>query len=383
MKKKTALDLNTLLVILLVLVVAAGLYFTLSVPKPKAPEPTQPALKITATILGNDCEDCFNTTVATDFLAKQTNLNITEIKQLTIQESKELADKYNITRLPAIVLTGEVNNLTIPNFEQKEGALVFANAPPPYYDIATKQYRGKITLTTIDVTCQDCFNMSSLLGQLEQAGVKIDKKTQLLATSEEAKTLISKYKIQKLPTLIMSKEALEYGVINEVWGQVGSEEEDGNLILRFVYPPYVNASTGKTEGLVDLTLLTDKTCTDCLNTTVYEELFKQGLNMRTKTITNVDVSSAKGKLLIKKYNITIVPTLIASKDAAQYPVMAEVWQQLGSIEKDGSYVLRNVQLMERAVGSPITYKNLTSGETQLSSQPKEEADISAPEAEED
>lgn len=383
-KNKTLLDINTVLIALLVVVMAAGLYFTLSVPTPKAPEAGPAPLSLAVTVLGNDCVDCWDSTAALAFLAQQKNLNVTSLTNVTIADSAELAAQYNITRLPAIVITGETTNLTIQNFESNGEALVFSQSPPPYYSLAEKRYVGKISLTVLDEqTCPVCFNMTALVEQLEQSGIKITRKSLVMPSSVEGKALLAKYSIERLPSIILSKDALEYDFVAQVWPQVGSQEQDGNLVLRMVYPPFVNVSTGNVEGQVELTVLEDATCTECYNTSILAELFKNGLNINIKDTKRVDITSTRGKLLVKKYNITAVPTVVASKDSGHYPIIFEVWNQLGTIEKDGALVLRQIAILEKALGTPVSYRNLTSGAIETSSSgAATEAEISAPTVEE-
>lgn len=383
-KNKTLLDINTVLIALLVIVMAAGLYFTLSVPTPKAPEPAPAPLSIAVTILGTDCADCWDVSAALAFLGQQKNLNVSSVTNISLKDTAELASQYNITRLPAVIITGEVTNLTIQNFEKNGDALVFAQAPPPYYSLAEKRYVGKVSLTVLDEqTCPICFNMTALVEQLEQSGIKIVRKSLVKPSSTEGKALIAKYNISKLPNIILSKDALQYDFIAQVWPSVGSEETDGNLVLRMVYPPFVNVSSGNVEGQVELTILEDATCAECYNTTILVDLFEKGLNMNIKDTKRADITSTRGKLLLKKYNITAVPTVVASKDTQHYSIIYEVWNQLGTREKDGTLVLREIPILEKALGTPVTYRNLTSGAVEKSSvAPTEEAEISTPEAEE-
>ncbi|HLF55050.1 MAG TPA: hypothetical protein VI612_04995 [Candidatus Nanoarchaeia archaeon] len=365
-------NINTYLVIALIIVVAIGLYFTLSVPAPKitlAPAPKA----IQVTLLGADCEDCFNASVAIDFLNQQSNINITDIKELKLAESKELAEKYGIKKLPAVIVTGEIENLTIPNFNSTEDALIFAESPPPYYDVAAKRVKGRVTLTILeDKTCDKCFDISLIAQQLSQVGVKVTSERRVDAKSTEGKELIEQYKIEKIPTLIFNKEAMEYDVISDVWSQVGSVESDGKLILRIVNPPYLNVSANKVEGLVDITYLVDETCTECYNASMFKNVLAQSFNMAFDKETTVDVSSTKGKQLVKKYQIELVPTTILSSDASAYPTVAQAWTQAGTIEKDGTFVFRNVNLLQNQA-----YKNITSGNVIG----LEEAEISIPDKE--
>jgi len=200
------------------------------------------------------------------------------------------------------------------------------------------------------------------------------KRTQILslilektfqASSVEAQVLIEKYDIVKIPTLIFSKDALEYDTVSQVWDKVGSQEEDGTLVLRYVNPPYRNVSTGLVEGLVDLTYIADETCSTCYDPKLLKELFEQSFGMKFSKDESVDVSSTKGGYLQRKYNITIVPTIILSKEASVYESVAQAWQQIGSTEKDGSLVLRDVEKLKayyEEQGNQWGYKDLESGE---------------------
>ena len=387
MKQKKLTNLNTYLIVALVIVVAIGLYFTLSVPTVKKEEaPPIVAREIQLTVLGSDCEDCFNISVATDFIKQQKGFNITELKEVSIEDAKEMTAKYNVSRLPALLVQGDLSNLTIPNFDAVEDALVFDLTPPPYYDVETQKIRGKVTLVQLsDATCTQCFNMSIVVDQLGQAGLKIVSSKVLDAKSEEGKGLIEKYKIEKIPTLVFNNDALEYDVVKEVWEQVGTEESDGMLVLRFVNPPYINTSSGKTEGLVGITYLFDEGCTECFNASVFKELFAQSFNMYFEKEESVEISSTKGKFLVKKYNITLVPTTVLSKEAGVYPSLAGAWDQVGSEEKDGAFVFRSVALLEnyfKQTGGAFAYKDLSSGEVLSGATNSTEAEIEPP-AEED
>ncbi len=373
-------NINTYLIIALVLVVGVGLYFTLSVPVKEAPKVIPPK-QVTVTVF-NGCEDCFNITAAVDSIKQQKNLNITSVKELNFEESKIGAGTYNISKLPAVVVTGDIANLTIQNFEAHGDALVFSQSLPPYYDVASSSIKGKVTAILLEEkSCTNCFNLSQVMEELKRAGIK-SSETRIDSKSAEGKQLISQYKIEKLPTIIFNKDALEYDVVKQVWSQVGSEESDGKLVLRLVSPPYVNVSTGKTDGLVGLTILVDSTCKECFNASLLKDLFAQSFSMAFEKTKNVDVSGTEGKALAKKYNIELVPTVVLSKDAATYPNIGQAWGQVGTIEKDNSFVFRNVPMLKDYFdqqGQSFSYKNITSGEIlPKAAAPKEEADITAP-----
>lgn len=374
-------NINTYLIIALAIVVAMGLYFTLSVPVKEAPKVIPPK-QITVTVF-NGCDDCFNISTAVDFLKQQKNLNITSVKELNFEDAKAGAGTYNISKLPAVVITGETANVTIQNFEAHGDALVFSQALPPYYDVALSSVKGKVTVILLEEkSCTNCFNMSQVIDQLKQAGIKLSSETKIDSKSNEGKQLISQYKIERLPTIIFNNDALIYDVVKQVWSQVGSEESDGNLVLRLVSPPYINVSTGKTDGLVDLTILVDSTCKECFNASVLKDLFAQSFNMVFAKTETVDVSTANGKTLAKKYNLELMPTVILSKTAITYPNIGQAWGQVGTIEQDGSFVFRNVPLLKdyfEQQEQSFSYKNITSGEILPKAEaPKEEVEITAP-----
>ena len=72
----------------------------------------------------------------------------------------------------------------------------------------------------------------------------------------------------------------------------------------------------------------------------------------------VDISSAEGKALVEKYAIKKVPTVVISGDLREYEGFDTVWGQVGSIEEDGTYVFRQLEVLSQN----IVYKDLTTGE---------------------
>ncbi len=362
--KKNIADINTYLIIALIIAVGAGLYFTLSVP---TTQKEAPKLKeITITLLGTDCSNCFNMKAAPELIAKQGGIKIKEVKEIETEKAGDDVVKYKIERLPAILITGEIANLTMPEFRNEEQTLVFDKTPPPYYDVAEKRVKGIVELVQIEPNCNKCFNISEVVVQLEQIGIKFASKEVVSSESEKGKELIQKYKIEKLPTLLFNAEVLEYDVVKEAWEIAGTQETDGRLILRMINPPYVNTATGKTEGIVSITYILDKECNDCYNASILKTQLRQKFNMNINSEEEVDVSTTKGKLLIKKHSIALAPTIIISKEANAYTNFAEVWKIAGSEEQDGSFVFRNLSLLagnfQQETGK-FVYKNMTSGQT--------------------
>jgi len=355
---------NLYLIVAIIIVIGIGAFLTFKDKLAPTETPKGDLREIELSVLGTDCKECFNVTSAIDALKKIPDSNL-KVKELTIDESKELTEKYNITKLPAFILSGNITNLTINGFEDINGTLVSNIILPPYYDLTTKEIKGNVEVMILaDKDCTECFNMSLILDQLKLAGVTITQKDTIDYKTEEGQKLVNEYKIDKIPTAIFNEEALEYDIINQVWNEVGTKEGD-KLVLRYINPPYKNLTTGKTEGLVTFTYVIDEKCEECYDPVLFEELMKETFNMYINKTETYDSESTKGKYFIKKYNITQIPTLIMSKEAQTYPAMNEGWPQIGTIEKDGALIFRQMEILKQyheQQGQKFAYKDLTTGE---------------------
>jgi hypothetical protein len=202
--------------------------------------------------------------------------------------------------------------------------------------------------------CLDCFDISIVDSALAQLNVKTSEKV-LDYSSDEAKQLISRYKIAKVPTVLLTGEVEKAGI--DFWSQVGTIESDGTLVLRFG-APYIDPASGTEFGRVQLIELADKTCSSCYNISIQENILKNGFGISLSKITGYDVSSPDGARLVSQYNITKVPTIILSPDVKYYESIKEIWKQVGTIESDGYYVFRDMKAL-----SGVTYRDLSLNKT--------------------
>lgn len=345
------------LTIVFLIVLAAGTWIIYGIQPAKQAE----AAELDLTIVGADCEECYDIEPALQIL--QVDYAIKEIKNITMEDAEEYITKYGLTRLPAIIFTGDISALDLPELEEKEGAKIFTNVPAPYYDVEKKGIVGYVTMTRlVDSSCTQCFNISLIEGQMTQAGIIVKNVETIEVSSKEGKELVEKYNIEKIPTLLFNKELLAYEQIQQVWKDFGTEESDGTLVLRTLNPPYKNVETGKIEGAVTMTYIVDKTCTDCFETTAYNKLLKDSFSLYVKEEKMVDASTTEGNNLLKKYNITAIPTVILSSDASAYPTLPTAWAQVGTAESDGTYVFRQIGQLEsylESIGEQLVYKNVT------------------------
>ncbi|MBI4141795.1 hypothetical protein HY484_02650 [Candidatus Woesearchaeota archaeon] len=358
MSKKKLL--KTVFVILAVLLVVSGIYTSWQLYKASAQKKAQtlpPEIDVYK-IVPASCEDCFDIDVAEQFIQQTSNAKIITSKTLKTdtEEAKEFIIKYKLKKLPAVVLKGEINRITLDNFEEREDALVFDETPPVYFDVATGKTKGKVTATIInDNACKECLDLTILTKQLRSAGVSLTEKV-ISSETTEAQSIIKRYKIEKLPTLILSQDAGEYGLIQNVWEQVGTKETDNTFVLRKLTPPYKDLVKGQIIKEPTIIFITDKTCKECYNATLHKNLLAENFGMTFKKEEYVDFASREGTKLALQYKIKLVPTIIVSQEAGHYPGFEEVWQRIGEKTHDGSFIFTNAELLKG-----MSYKDVKSG----------------------
>ena len=160
--------------------------------------------------------------------------------------------------------------------------------------------------------------------------------------------LIKRYKINNLPAIIVSGDVSNKQIV-DVWKPLKGVTEDKNIVIQNLVPFYSLAEQ-RPKGIVDTILLKDKTCQDCFDENRYiTETRRIGITIGNSVV--YDTSSPEGASLVKKYNITKVPTLLLSRDVGDYPGFATFWKSVGTRENDNMFVFREVQKMGK-------YKNL-------------------------
>ncbi|MBI2658636.1 hypothetical protein HYX05_00855 [Candidatus Woesearchaeota archaeon] len=283
--------------ILLGIVVILNIFLTYNLNKDikKSAEAAQESLKpakIELTLIKNSkCNDCFDISTIVSHV-KNANVIITKeaMFEFDSKEGKAITSKYDIEKIPTVVITGEIEKVNIQGLEKTEDALLFKQANPPYTSTATGKIEGRVVLYHLkDASCQKCSDLNVLISQITN-------------------------------------------------------------------PPFINLTTGKLRGIVNIVYLTDKSCTECYNASQHREILAnaQGFAVKLEKEETYDISDAKGKELIAKYNITQVPTVILSDEISAYPSSAGL-KQFYSVENDGFYVFRLLSV----VG---TYKDLSTGQ---------------------
>ena len=334
----------------------------------KKAEREKPA-KISVTLLKDEkCSQCFDTTQMMSSL-KQKNVDIQKEDELRFQDAAQLISQYQIRRIPAVIVTGEGDKISLAEFKQSGDALVFDAPGAPYTDAESGAIVGKVTLTSIvKKDCTTCHDVGSFVASLESAGVLVEK--QRVLDVADASDLIEKYGIQRAPVVIASSGLAAYPEIVSAWSSIGKIASDGSYITtgtsRPFNPPYYDLESKKVVGLVTLTYLDDKTCSQCYNVSLHRSILadSRGLDVAVNKEVYLDISDPEGEKIVKKYDILQVPTIVLSADIGYYDdvvyspgqTFSDIWQGVGTVEPDGAYVFRNVDVMQ------APYRNLTSGE---------------------
>lgn len=306
----------------------------------------------------SDCNNCYDIENALTDLKKQ-NVYIKKEQTLNInsQEAQELIKKYGIEKLPTIVISGDINKEQLTQYMQKigelkEDAVVYTAINPPYYDNNLNKIVGKVSIINIiDSSCSECTKLDTFSNVLKKVGVFIKDEKSVEYNSQEGKELIQKFGIKHVPAVLISNDINFYPSIQEQLIQLDAKEKNGFYATHSTIPPYRNLTSDKIVGLVNLIIIKDSSCNQCYDVSVNKQILLR-FGMYIDKENTYDITSKEGKDLIAKYKITKVPIIIVSSDAAVYSSFVKAWDDVGSIENDGWYIMRNPELLG-------TYKDLT------------------------
>jgi hypothetical protein len=232
--------------------------------------------------------------------------------------------------------------------------------PPPYYDIGSGKISGIVQGIAISPSdCSECFNASLYFQSLSDpyVGIAFSNTTILEENSTAAQAMIAKYNITRLPALMLDPEVQAYLFFNKSIKSGGTLGDDGWYVLRSVPPPYVDLAANRSvRGFVDLAYIVNSSCTDCLDITSVSDYLDNSAGIYISDTKTYEVNSTEGMALVKKYNITRIPTLLYSPEASVYQSFAKAWvKQNNTIESDGWFVFRTVEL------AGDNYQNISAG----------------------
>jgi len=323
----------------------------------------EPAVLDVTEIYVQGCSNCYDANDAIEDIKKQ-NTNVSQSRiEMSSVEGISLINKYGITKLPALVVTGEINKSAgLSSHWSQVGTVkddaVVVEALLPYYSTSKNRVVGLVNVTRIlDTSCAQCSSIAVIVNSFEQAGVAIANDVNLEYNSPQGAKLISDMGITRVPAIVVSGDILEYPSMAAIWQRLNVTEKNGLYALHVLQAPYKDLALNKVVGLVDVIYLNDSSCSNCYNVLVHKDILAASFGVFLVNETVVDINSTTGKAIISKYGVKVVPAFVMSPDAKYYAGLMEVWPGVGTQETDGWYVFRNVTVMGG------TYKNLETGKT--------------------
>ncbi len=218
-------------------------------------ESARPANLEAVVIADASCPDCFDSAKVLSNLEKL-NAKITkkDLLDRTAPATAELIQKYQIKKLPAFILTGEIdkgNELKAALAKIgaiKNGAFVFEPTGGPYVLAATGEVKGRTNMLLItDATCTQCYDVTQHELILGQFGIQANSKV-VDYKSTEGKNAIAKYGIKLIPTFVLTGDIKEFPRLQSIWSEVGTVAWDGALVFRKGVPfmgTYKDLTTNK------------------------------------------------------------------------------------------------------------------------------------------
>ncbi len=300
-------------------------------------------IKIELSII--DCFDCYDIESVVDSIKKQ-NVDVISEEVLDISDAQDLISKYNIQKLPSILISGEIDNEKVDfrDFILNDDVLVLDKINAPFLDLSTNTLNGKVIIKEIiDSSCEDCSSLASFIDGIVGSGILIESWNKIEYNSPEAKNLISQFGLEKAPTVLISDDINYYEGLEETLDQI-STEKNGYHVISSLVPPHRDLVQNKVVGLVDLIMINDKSCSDCYDVNMNKRILA-GFGMVLQSEEIYDVSSSEAQALISKYNIQKVPMIILSPDAEEYSSFVNAWDNVGTEESDGWFIMRNPELV--------------------------------------
>lgn len=251
-----------------------------------------------------------------------------------IKKMASMTDKSHLSGRLAIILGSIILAVSFLNL------IIIIRSGSIIDDIVRKNKEikrpAKINVIIIkDDNCKYCYDIGKLLNEIETENIAIESKENLDYRSEEAKVLISKYNIEKAPSMIIQGEIYKNDSIFNKLKNMGDVANDV-VVNREPQMPYANVRTGRIIGSVKVILLSAGDCTECYNYEKYiAELKLLGIPTSDKEV--IDYKSEGGRSIVKENSIENVPTFILSGDLDQYSALKKIQEF-----DDNVFILRRV-----------------------------------------
>lgn len=200
--------------------------------------------KVIATIISDPlCSQCLDPELTIESF-KKAGVKITDQKEVVWNsyEGQQVINQYKITKLPTFILSSDIDlyenvksNWSNIGTVETDKTYVARNLFLPYRDLEKGQILGLVDLIYLtDSSCTDCYKAADVQKPIlkQGYGVGIRSERTVDVSSVEGQNSTNKYKITKVPTIILSPDADLYPNLKNVWKSVGTVESDGWYVFR-------------------------------------------------------------------------------------------------------------------------------------------------------
>lgn len=201
------------------------------------------ATKLRATVIshkGCEPDKCYSLEPLFDAI-KEANGNFVSLDTVYAgsRAADDLIKKYNIDRVPALLITGELEeNPQLAQFwpllgEVIDGVFIFREVIPPFIELSSGQLKeGIFSITYLtDDSCADCYDVYLHENALFNLGMDPREGRAVDVSSAEGKLLIDQYQIKFVPTILLKGELDVYSGLQEIWSFYGEVADDGTYIF--------------------------------------------------------------------------------------------------------------------------------------------------------
>ena len=131
---------------------------------------------------------------------------------------------------------------------------------------------AKIDIVEISTNCSNCSTDDNTITSIKNQNVNASQRN-IDLSSPEAASLISRYRISKLPALIITGEINKTSSLSNFWSQLGKTSSDAVIVEAQL--PYYSVNESRIVGLVTLRRLVDSSCTKCASLDGFVSAFKR------------------------------------------------------------------------------------------------------------
>jgi thiol-disulfide isomerase/thioredoxin len=202
--------------------------------------------RVSAVILkDSSCSKCSDLGLILDEIKKSGVTIVSEkILEKDSKEGRELIKKYSIDISPTLIFSKDLevygseltNILNQIGSIEDDGSYITRTISPPYLNLTTNKVMGLVSMVVLtDNDCDECYDPNKFHKPiLQRMGVVLDGEKSVDISSSEGKSLIEKYEIEKVPTILLSGDVETYQVLVGAWKDVGTAESDGTYVFRRV-----------------------------------------------------------------------------------------------------------------------------------------------------